>query len=122
MKDDSNSAFMNILNMADGKNSNNSIANRIYSIAQGNNNLIGQVINGIKNVINNQQVMNSKLDALYSIGQNKQTLYKPIKYLTNRQLYMMIKDGWSIDEISLISGYDNQQVTDKINQYIQNNT
>lgn len=35
---------------------------------------------------------------------------------------MMIKDGWSIDEISLVSGYDNQQVTEKINQYIQNNT
>lgn len=121
MKDDNSKSFMNILNMNDYKN-NNSIANKIYSIAQGNNNLIGQVINGIKNVINNQQIINNKLDALYSIGQNKQTLYKPVKYLTNRQLYMMIKDGWSIDEISLVSGYDNQQVTDKINQYIQNNT
>lgn len=110
---------MDILNMNDGRGS---IANKIYSIAQGNNNILCQVINGIKNVINNQQIINSKLDALYSIGQNKQTLYKPIKYLTNRQLYMMIKDGWSIDEISLVSGYDNQQVTDKINQYIQNNT
>jgi uncharacterized lipoprotein NlpE involved in copper resistance len=119
MKDDSNRAFMNILNIDDGRSN---IANKLYSIAQGNNTLIGQVINGIKNVINNQQIINNKLDALYSIGQNKQTLYKPIKYLTNRQLYMMIKDGWSIDEISLVSGYDNQQVTDKINQYIQNNT
>ena len=88
---------------------------------------LNEIICGLKeilkvsnNLLNNQAVINNKLNYIHNNAQN--ITYRPIRFLTPRQLYMMVKDGYTLDEISLISGYDLKLVNEKIDSYIKNNT
>ena len=45
-----------------------------------------------------------------------------IRYLTPRQLYFMVKDGYTYEQICAISGLDINQLMEKINSYISTNT
>ena len=89
---------------------------------------LNEIISGLKSIMNvlnrllsNQSVINNKLNYL---AENNKSAYpcRPIRFLTPRQLYMMVKDGYTLDEISLISGYDLKLVNEKIDSYIKNNT
>lgn len=81
-----------------------------------------QVINGIKQVIKNQSEIYNLLKNIGTLQASQQTIYKHIRFLTPRQLYFMTKDGYTLDEISLISEYDIETITKKIQAYIQDNT
>lgn len=87
-------------------------------------NKIGSIINGLKQVLNNQTTLNSKLNEIYGVlvskGNNNNVII--VDHMTQRQLYLCYKRGYSLDQISLVSGYDSETIMNKINIYMRDNT
>ena len=50
-------------------------------------------------------------------GMNRMGIKSTIPYMTPKQLVSLAQRGWSINEISDISGYEVEQVITKINSY-----
>lgn len=95
-----------------------SIKNLISNNTEQNNFKVlnNTIVQGFQQIIKNQTT-------IYNLIQSKNHIaVRPIRFLTPRQLYFMTKDGYTIDEISLISGFEYDDITKKINQYVQNNT
>lgn len=42
----------------------------------------------------------------------------PIRYVTGRQIYMMIKEGWDLERTCLITAYSKEEVQKKYQDYI----
>lgn len=42
----------------------------------------------------------------------------PIRYVTGRQIYMMVKEGWDLERTCLITAYSKEEVQKKYQDYI----
>lgn len=77
-------------------------------------------------LVNQFKLVNRKLDAIANILKNNNTYvnrncYKSQIALTPKQLYMCIKGGWTLQELSELSGYGEEDIRKKYNTYIDNN-
>lgn len=77
-------------------------------------------------LVNSFNVVNKKLDIINnnilkksSSGNNNK--YKSQISLTPRQIYMCIKAGWTLQELSELSGYGEEDIRKKYNNYVDNN-
>lgn len=101
-----------------------SIKNLISNNTEQNNFKVlnNTIVQGFQQIIKNQNIIYNLLNNFIKSKNNNNIAVRPIRFLTPRQLYFMTKDGYTIDEISLISGFEYDDITKKINQYVQNNT
>lgn len=84
-------------------------------------NLANKIISYLENIINNQRILNDKLDALLNNTSNKNNIIYVDK-MSARQLYMCYKRGYTLDQISLVSGYDIDTIQQRIAIYMRDNT
>lgn len=101
-----------------------SIAEKIFNNTVQIGKLTNQIIQGIKNIIDNQNIINSKLNEIYNVtsaGKNINNNFI-VEHMTPRQLYLLYKRGATLEQICLISGYDRDAVLNKINIYMRDNT
>lgn len=87
-------------------------------------NLANKIISYLENIINNQNIINSKLNEIYNVtsaGKNINTNFI-VEHMTPRQPYLLYKRGATLEQICLISGYDRDAVLNKINIYMRDNT
>ena len=118
MKDDTANVFKSMIQADRYKKASTITLETIYKLLNSVNN---SVINGFKQLLNNQTVLNNKLDLIINNMASKNSV-GIIRYLTPRQLYFMVKDGYTYEQICAISGLDINQLMEKINSYISTNT
>jgi len=87
-------------------------------------NLANKIISYLESIINNQNIINGKLNEIYNVtsaGKNINNNFI-VEHMTPRQLYLLYKRGATLEQICLISGYDRDAVLNKINIYMRDNT
>jgi len=77
-------------------------------------------------LVNSFNLVNNKLNVINNNILKKQTVVSNNKYksqisLTPRQIYMCIKSGWTLQELSELSGYGEEDIRKKYNNYVDNN-
>ena len=84
-------------------------------------NLANKIISYLENIINNQRILNNKLDSLLNNTTSKNNIVF-VDRMSARQLYMCYKRGYTLDQISLVSGYDIDTIQQRIAIYMRDNT
>ena len=81
-----------------------------------------EILNIVKNIFSRQDYIKRDTEAiLRSLNKfNKLGVKSQIPFITPRQLYAMYTRGWSLDEMSAISGYTAEDIDKKLKSYNQN--
>lgn len=77
-------------------------------------------------LVNTFGLVNRKLDIIIRSLKDKNILVNKNKYksqiaLTPRQIYMAVKQGWTVQDLSDLSGYGEDEIRKKYNNYVDNN-
>ena len=81
-----------------------------------------EILNIVKSIFQRQNYIKHDTEAiLRSLNKfNKLGVKSQIPFITPRQLYAMYTRGWSLDEMSAISGYTAEDIDKKLKSYNQN--
>lgn len=69
------------------------------------------------------KIIDKKVDGIMHMLQNFYGLNIPsyIPDISGKQIFRMIKLGWSIEQIKAISGYSEEEIQKKYQQHVKNN-
>lgn len=81
-----------------------------------------EILNIVKNIFSRQDYIKRDTEAILRglKNFNKLGVKSQIPFITPRQLYAMYTRGWSLDEMSAISGYTAEDIDKKLKSYNQN--
>ena len=81
-----------------------------------------EILNIVKSIFQRQNYIKRDTEAiLRSLNKfNKLGVKSQIPFITPRQLYAMYTRGWSLDEMSAISGYTAEDIDKKLKSYNKN--
>lgn len=84
--------------------------------------LFQQIIKGLNIISNQNKVLNNKEDAILNAIRNFKKLSVPSQIeLTNKQLYMAYKNNWTLEQLSGLSGFDEEEIKIKIQKHMKAN-
>lgn len=81
-----------------------------------------EILNVVKTIFQRQAYIKADTEAILRSLKNfnKLGVKSQIPFITPRQLYAMHTRGWSLDEMSAISGYTAEDIDKKLKSYNQN--
>ena len=81
-----------------------------------------EILNVVKSIFSRQDYIKRDTEAILRSLKNfnKLGVKSQIPFITPRQLYAMYTRGWSLDEMSAISGYTAEDIDKKLKSYNQN--
>lgn len=84
--------------------------------------ILNSILNVVKNIFSRQAYIKRDTEnILMCLKQfNRLGVKSQIPFITPRQLYAMYTRGWSLDEMSAISGYSIEDIDKKLKSYNQN--
>lgn len=81
-----------------------------------------EILNVVKSIFQRQAYIKADTENILRAlnNFNKLGVKSQIPFITPRQLYAMYTRGWSLDEMSAISGYTAEDIDKKLKSYNQN--
>lgn len=81
-----------------------------------------EILNIVKSIFSRQNYIKADTENILRAlnNFNKLGVKSQIPFITPRQLYAMYTRGWSLDEMSAISGYTTEDIDKKLKSYNQN--
>lgn len=97
------------------------------AIAEGNKaerGYILEILNVVKSIFQRQNYIKADTENILRSLNNFNNLHIPcqITSMTPKQLYLCFKGGWTVQQLSGLSGLDEVTIKTKIENYRQNNT
>lgn len=84
--------------------------------------ILNEILSTVKSIFSRQAYIKADTENILRAlnNFNKLGVKSQIPFITPRQLYAMYTRGWSLDEMSAISGYTTEDIDKKLKSYNQN--